>query len=495
MIIELLSDNKELAVTGQDVVRLFYPDAEIRLVHAGECEITLKVAVYADGQFIEGAVELIKGGIFTAEQVTANMKSLPFPDDLRNNLKRLVKLALFRLLSKYTGQPAGPWGILTGIRPTKIVHRLLDEGWRPDCINQYLTTAYDMSKDKAELLIDIALRQRIYLLSEKEAGELISIYIGIPFCPTRCAYCSFPSYPVENGTKLIEPFLEALACEIKGIGKAVKAMGLKVQTIYVGGGTPTVLSSEKLLHLLDIINNSLVSEATVEITLEAGRPDTITIEKLKSAREQGVARVSINPQTTNPGTLEVIGRRHSVQQVADAVAMARLAGFNTINMDVIIGLPGETTADVENTMSAIAAFEPENLTVHTMAVKRASRIIEAKDHFKAAPAREVEKMLYIAQEAAVNMGMKPYYLYRQKNMVSPLENVGYTRSGHECVYNIQMIEERQTVIGLGGGAGSKFVKAGTWYLTSHYNPKDPDVYISRINEIIAMKVDKLRSFD
>ncbi len=495
MIIELLSNQKELAVTCQDVVRLFYPDAEIRLENTGECKLTLHIAADADGPAIKGTAQLKNDGTMALEQVSGDLETLPFSDDLRNHQKRLVKLALFRLLTKYTGLPAGPWGILTGIRPTKIVHRLLDAGWLPDSIQQYLTGAYDMSADKAVLLTDTALRQRAVLLTEKEARELISIYIGIPFCPTRCAYCSFPSYSVENSAGLVEPFLEALAGEIRGIGRAAGEMGLKVQTVYVGGGTPTVLDSEKMCRLLEVINDSLVSEATVEITLEAGRPDTVTMEKLESAIKQGVTRVSINPQTMNPGTLELIGRRHSPHQVADAFAMARQAGFKTINMDVIVGLPGETAADVQKTLSAITVFEPENLTVHTMAVKRASRINEAKDNFEISPAREVDKMLHLAHEAAGKMGMRPYYLYRQKNMVSPLENIGYARNGHDCIYNVQMIEERQTVIGLGGGAGSKFVGPGTWHLNSHYNPKDPDTYIRRIDEIIALKVDKLRSFD
>ena len=495
MIIELLSNQKELAVTGQDVVRLFFPDAEIRLENTEECELSLKVATYADGPVIRGTAQLTEDGKFAAEQVSGDLGLLPFSDDVRNHLKRLVKLALYRLLTKYTGQPAGPWGILTGIRPTKIVHRFLDAGWLPDSIQQYLTAAYEMSADKAVLLTDTALRQRAYLLTEKEARELISIYIGIPFCPTRCAYCSFPSYSVENSASLVEPFLEALLGEIRAIGRAAGEMGRKVQTVYVGGGTPTVLDSEKMCRLLEVINDSLVSEATVEITLEAGRPDTVTMEKLRAAREQGVTRVSINPQTMNPETLEVIGRLHSPQQVADAMAMARQTGFKTINMDVIAGLPGETAADVQKTLAAIAVFEPENLTVHTMAVKRASRINEARDNFEISPPREVDKMLHLAHEAAGKMGMRPYYLYRQKNMVSPLENIGYARSGHDCIYNVQMIEERQTIIGLGGGAGSKFVGPGTWYLTSHYNPKDLETYIRRIDEIIALKVDKLRSFD
>ncbi len=495
MIIELLSSQRELAVTGQDVVRLFYPGAEIRLEHCGDCKLTLKVATFSDGPVIIGTAHLKEGNQSAAEQVSGDPRVLPFSDDLNNHRKRLVKLALFRLLTRYTGRPPGPWGILTGIRPTKIVHRLLDTGWQWDSIRRYLGEAYNVSPDKAVLLTDIARRQRAFLLSPEEARKLISIYVGIPFCPTRCAYCSFPAYSVEKSAKLVEPFLLALEKEIRAIGRAAGELGLQVQTVYVGGGTPTVLNKEQICYLVDTINDSLVSGATVEITLEAGRPDTVTMEKLTTAKQQGVTRVSINPQTMNPQTLEVIGRRHSPEQVAEAFAMARQVGFQTINMDVIIGLPGENAADVADTLAGIEILKPENLTVHTMAVKRSSRINEAKDDFDISPAQEIEKMLHIAHEAAGRMGMKPYYLYRQKNMVSPLENIGYALEGHDCIYNVQMIEERQTVIGLGGGAGSKFVEPGTWYLTSHYNPKDPEAYIRRIDEIVDLKVDKLRSFD
>jgi oxygen-independent coproporphyrinogen-3 oxidase len=417
---------------------------------------------------------------------------LPIIGDERSQQKLLVKLAISRVLSRYTGMKPGPWGILTGIRPTKIVHRLLDLGWERAGIVDYLITGYDMSPDKANMLLEIAARQRKYLLSPGQAGQIVSIYIGIPFCPSRCAYCSFPSCSVEGrGASLVPPFVQALKKEIAEIGTFLRASGKKVQTIYVGGGTPTVLDCSQLSEVLNSIGEYLVDEQTGEITLEAGRPDTVSEEKLRAAMQYGVSRLSINPQSMNCDTLRTIGRHHTPQQIIEAVDMARKIGFDNINMDIIIGLPGEVLADVEHTLKEIGRLNPENLTVHTMAVKRASKIKEASQEFELPDSVTVSRMLEITAQAAVEMKMHPYYLYRQKRMVGQLENIGFAKAGHDCTYNIQMIEERQTILGLGGGAGSKFVEPGTWYLTSLYNPKDPQSYIERIDELIAKKISAL----
>lgn len=493
MLIGLSTLENDLAVTARDVVCLFYPESDIVSgTTVNGADINLIVSAHREGSKLTGSVILKAGGIGLSEAAEMHSDRMPVPGDERNQQKRLVKLAIFRLLCRYTGTPPGPWGILTGIRPTKIVHRLLDLAWSEPQIKDYLMECYDMAADKAALLITIAMRQRPFLLTAEQASRLISIYVGIPFCPTRCAYCSFPAFSLGAQGKLMNPFLEALCREITGVGRAAAELGLQVQTIYIGGGTPTVFDSDILAVLLACVDKNLAGSETGETTLEAGRPDTITKPKLAAAREHGITRLSINPQTMNSSTLAAIGRNHTPEQVAEAVEMARGQGFDNINMDIIIGLPGETPRDVENTLQKIAAMEPENLTVHTLAVKRASKIRESKEEFSL-PTRELSgQMLEMTAQGAGEMGMRPYYLYRQKKMVGPLENIGYARPGYDCLYNIQMIEERQTIIGLGGGAGSKFVEPGTWFLTSYYNPKDPENYISRIDELIARKIQMLK---
>lgn len=487
MIIVLISEEKELAVAGQDVVRLFYPDAAIFTEPVSDYDMMFKVSASGEAASLGGRVVLfIKDGESFSEQTYT--EKIPVPGDERNHQKRLVKLALFRLLSKTTNTPPGPWGILTGIRPTKIVHRLLDLGWSKQDIIDYLISQYDMSPDRALLLNQIAFRQRPFLLTPNESVQKVSIYIGIPFCPTRCAYCSFPASSLEKSGNLLQPFLEALKREIESVGGFLKKRGKTVQTIYIGGGTPTVLDSRNLSRLLELTGDYLVSDETCEITLEAGRPDTITEEKLRAAREYGITRLSINPQSMNGETLKVIGRCHTPEDVAASFKMARSTGFDNINMDIILGLPGETGEHVQNTLVQISGMRPENLTVHTLAVKRASHIKESRESYSLPEGGTVSQMLELTAKAAQEMDMAPYYLYRQKKMVGPYENIGYARPGYECLYNIQIIEERQTIIGLGGGSGSKFVEPGTWYLTSHYNPKDPETYVNRIEEIIERKL-------
>lgn len=487
--IVLLSPEKELAAAGQDVVRLFYRNSRIFFQPVDGYDIVLTVSASREGRFLTGKARLKTRTTSLEEEVP--VEKTVFTEDTGNEKKRLIRLALYRLLINFTETPPRPWGILTGIRPTKIVHRLLDLAWGKPEIIDYLTANYALAADKADLLTGIAAEQRPFLLNKEQAENTISVYIGIPFCPTRCAYCSFPSYPVDRAGRFLEPFLEALKLEIKGLGQAVESLGRKARTIYIGGGTPTVLNSGQLSSVLESVRTNLFSDETVEITLEAGRPDTVTAEKLSAALEYGVTRLSINPQSMNTHTLSLIGRCHTPEDIFRSMEKARQTGFKNINMDMIIGLPGEGCRDIKHTLQEIGKMRPENLTVHTLAVKRASRIKEAKEYFNLPPREEVEKMLEITAAAALKMGMKPYYLYRQKNMVGPLENIGYAQPGTECIYNIQIIEERQTIVGLGGGAGSKFVEPGTWYLTSRYNPKDPETYIRKVDELVRQKVDML----
>lgn len=389
------------------------------------------------------------------------------------------------------GDSTGPWGSLKGVRPGKIVQRLLDQGKGPMLIETELQQLYGVSRDRSRLLLEVARRQRPWLFNREQADQLVSIYIGIPFCPSRCLYCSFPGYPLPAGGRLVEDFLQALLREIGTVGEALKRRGMAVQTIYMGGGTPTSLNPEQMGRVLCGVNQSLRGPGTFEFTVEAGRPETLTEEYLAVLRQAGVGRLTINPQTLNDRTLELIGRRHTAADTFDAFRRAREAGFTCINMDIIIGLPGETRADLDRTLAGVGELRPENLTIHTLAMKRASRLKAEQQLWKLPDSGAAAEALAAAAAFARGSGYLPYYLYRQRDILGGLENVGYTRPGFEGVYNIQMIEERQTIIGLGAGAGSKWLLPGAWRLVNSYNPKDPKIYASRIEELTRRQVDKL----
>ncbi|MZP30964.1 coproporphyrinogen dehydrogenase HemZ [Heliobacterium undosum] len=409
-----------------------------------------------------------------------------------NARRRAAKLALLRALEDYCGAPPNTWGILTGVRPAKIVHRRLDQGKDRESIRAELLRDYALQPEKADLLLEIALRQRPFFYAGPDDRHKAGVYIGIPFCPTRCLYCSFPGYDVKKFKGWLEPFLHSLRREIEAVGSALRQAGRQVQHIYIGGGTPTALTADQLEELLRWVNQHLRGPETVEFTLEGGRPDTLDRDKLERAFAGGVNRLSINPQSMNADTLERIGRCHRPGEVVEAVELARAIGFPVINMDMIIGLPGEDANAVRNTLDQIAPLRPENLTVHTMAIKRASRLTAEREQWILPTADEVEAMLAVTREGARDLGLVPYYLYRQKRILANQENVGYTLPGQECIYNIHVMEERQTIWGLGAGAATKIVRAEDGeILDSWHNPKDPMNYVERLDGIIGRKLKKL----
>ncbi|ABZ84404.1 coproporphyrinogen iii oxidase [Heliomicrobium modesticaldum Ice1] len=409
-----------------------------------------------------------------------------------NARRRAAKLALLRALEDYSGARPNTWGILTGVRPAKIVHRRLDQGKDLRSIRAELLRDYALLPEKADLLLEIALRQRPFFYSSPDARRKVGVYIGIPFCPTRCLYCSFPGYDVKKFKGWLEPFLDSLRKEIEAVGSALCQAGQQVQHIYIGGGTPTALSSEQLERLFCWVNRHLRGPETVEFTLEGGRPDTLDRDKLQRAFVGGVNRLSINPQSMNAATLKRIGRCHRPDDVVEAVELARAIGFPIINMDMIIGLPGENADSVRATLDRIAPLCPENLTVHTMAIKRASRLMAEREQWSLPAADEVEAMLAVTRSGARDLGLVPYYLYRQKRILANQENVGYTVPGRECIYNIHVMEERQTIWGIGAGAATKIVCAEDGeILDTWHNPKDPMNYVERLDGIIGRKLKKL----
>lgn len=401
-------------------------------------------------------------------------------------LKQALKKAVYVLLSGYTHQEM-PWGILTGIRPTKIAHELLEEGLEDDIIDAHLKEEYLVSPNKRQLMREVAKEELAVLCKNKP--EEISLYIGIPFCPTRCVYCSFTAYSLEKCQTQVEPYLEALFKEITFVAEAKK--DVPIRSLYIGGGTPTSLNEDQLLRLLEHVKASFDLSQIEEYTIEAGRPDTITKEKLRIMKEQGVGRISINPQSMNQKTLDVIGRQHSVEDIKLVFAEARALGHECINMDMILGLPGETVADVAYTLEELGKLNPENITVHTMAIKRASRLKEElmtdEEAYALAEGEKIQQMLELCEKHMARMGLKPYYMYRQKNMLGNFENVGYASEGTQCIYNIEIMEEKQSIIAVGAGAITKMVYQNGERIDRIPNVKSLKDYIERIDEMIERK--------
>ncbi len=413
-----------------------------------------------------------------------------------NEINRNIRRFAFELLSRHQNKPISTYGILTGVRPVKLVHRLIDDNKDEEEIKAVLENKFFLQPEKAALLTEVAFNNRKYLLAKEAAKKMVSIYIGIPYCPTRCYYCSFPGAVLKNYAQDITPFLDSLLAEIKAVSLYLKAQQIKVQTIYIGGGTPTVLANEDMAKLLEVINEYLKSEATREITVEAGRPDTLSWVKLKTLKEGGITRVCINPQTMNDKTLAAIGRRHNEKEVIEAVELTRQAGIKQINMDIIVGLPGEEEPEFAYTANSILKLHPENLTVHTLALKRGSIMAENEGRSSVEMRiKNVEEGVKYFTKALRAAHYTPYYLYRQKYMRGDMENTGFSRPDDFCIYNIQMMEERQTIIGLGGGSASKFINPADGSLTSIYNPKDPKTYLDSMERLVERKVDKLKGLN
>lgn len=387
-----------------------------------------------------------------------------------------------------------PWGTLIGIRPSKIALSLINAGMKDEDIVKYFYHRYMTQEEKVKLCIDIAKYENSFVNSDAKS---ISVYIGMPFCPTRCLYCSFTSNPIGGNQKLVEPYLACLIKEIKAISEYIKEKDLQIQCVYFGGGTPTAVKDEEFEELMSFIYKNLIEEFKVEeFTVECGRPDSISFKKLSTMKKYAVDRISINPQTMNDCTLKAIGRNHSTRDVVEKFNMARELGFQNINMDMIIGLPGEGIEELENTCRAIKKLNPESLTIHGMSIKRASRLYEdlcLNKKYALASQKDIIEMHDKSKSLAQELNMYPYYMYRQKNMVGNMENVGYSLKGKECIYNIQMIEEKQTIIALGADAVSKVVFLEENRIERFPNVKDVREYISRIDEMIEKKKELLDS--
>lgn len=387
--------------------------------------------------------------------------------------QRAVKLSFFEAARALTGvTPA--WGALTGIRPAKLASELLEAGG-PEAADRTLRDVYFVSPQRRRLCIECAqagLAARAALKPEE-----ISLYVGIPFCPTRCAYCSFVSQSVEKSLALVEPYLDALTAEIRSAGEMVRRQNLRIRALYVGGGTPTTLSAKQLHRLFTELETAFPLGQGLEITVEAGRPDTITAEKLGILKDSGATRVSVNPQTMEAHVLDAIGRRHSPGDIARAMELVADAGFQHVNMDLIAGLPADTPDGFRRSLDACLAFQPDNLTVHTLALKKGSRLLLEGSSIPGPEA--VTEMLDAAEPALRGAGYAPYYLYRQKYMSGSFENIGWTRPGAACLYNIYIMSELCSILSLGAGGSTKAVDASRRRIQRFFNPKFPEEYTKR----------------
>lgn len=390
---------------------------------------------------------------------------------------------LYKLLCDFTGLTQ-PWGILTGVRPVKLLRRLAEESSEEQAVKKFEKDFF-VSNEKIALSRETEHNERKIL--ELSKPESFSLYVGIPFCPSRCSYCSFVMASIERAEKLIEPYTKLLCEEIKRTAEIANKLGLRLETVYFGGGTPTTLSAEQLDTVLRTVNKSFDMSTCREFTVEAGRPDTIDIAKLFALKENKVDRISINPQTVNDDVLKTIGRKHTAQQFFDAFELARKCGFDNINTDLIAGLPTDTPESFKNSLDSIVRLNAECITVHTLCMKRASRLTTEGVTLDLQQARDAREMLAYTQNILGQNEYIPYYMYRQSRMVGNLENVGWSKKGFESLYNVYVMDETHTILACGSGGVTKLKRNNPDYLERIFNFKYPYEYIDRFDELIQRK--------
>ncbi|MEY8402222.1 coproporphyrinogen dehydrogenase HemZ [Oscillospiraceae bacterium 44-34] len=449
-------------------------NAAIFTLHRGKKLTNISVLVFRSQGWYNGVTR------FPSEKLDES------PEAVYHTVQHALKLAFYKAGSALLGHDL-PWGALTGVRPVKLPTRAMLAGETPKQAQKELEKEFHVSPERARLAVDCA-RASVEAQRSLRPGE-VSLYIGIPFCPTRCAYCSFVSADVGRTLHLVEPYVDGLLREVEETGRALRETGLTVRSFYVGGGTPTTLSADQLDRLLFQCGACLPLSGCTEYTVEAGRPDTITREKLEVLKARGVGRISINPQTLEGHVLEAIGRKHSPGEVRAACELARSVGFGCINMDLIAGLPGDSLQGFCRSLKGVLAMEPENITVHTLALKKGSALMEQGRDLPSG--EETAKMLDFSREVLTTAGYIPYYLYRQKYMSGSLENVGWARPGTQSLYNIVMMEELHTVVSLGAGGVTKLIGGGK--IIRLTNPKFPQDYLSGLDSVLRQK-EEIKAF-
>ncbi|WP_040950050.1 coproporphyrinogen III oxidase [Gorillibacterium massiliense] len=493
-LLKLYYDNVDIAFEPADEANAFADEGT-----AADIILTIKARADQDGERTTCITATAEMEIPAESKVRVKTHVRPVTlageEGFKRALKRAIGYTVLMLLQEETGI-VQPWGSLTGVRPTKLVHNLLRSGTREDVLHT-LQEDYLVTEEKARLVTEIAELQLKVIPDLYNLNREVSVYIGIPFCPTKCAYCTFPAYDIRGNNGSVAAFLEGLHYEIRETGRWLKLNGLKITTLYWGGGTPTSIEAEEMDALFAELHRSFPGMSEVrELTVEAGRPDTITPDKLDVMKKWKVDRISINPQSFTQATLDAIGRHHTVTETVDKFLLARKMGLSNINMDLIIGLPGEGVEEYRHSLAETSKLLPESLTVHTLSFKRASRMTKNKDDYEVAERDEISEMMHMTSEWTGEHGYKPYYLYRQKNILGNQENVGYSLLGKESLYNILMMEERQTIIGLGCGAVSKIVYPADFEeqaqdrqkIERFPNPKEPAAYNKAYKEYTEKKL-------
>ena len=399
-------------------------------------------------------------------------------------LQRLIKQSFYKAAVQLTGNGL-PWGMLTGIRPAKLASRALEAGMSSEEVHTLFWDTYFVSPSRTELALNAA--QAGLAVKRSLKPDEISLYIGIPFCPTRCAYCSFVSADVQKALKLVEPYLDGLCQEMAASAAYLRQAGLFIRTIYIGGGTPTTLTAPQLERLLTQVEQCFDLSRLTEYTVEAGRPDTITADKLAVLKAHHVDRVSVNPQSMEDTVLEAMGRSHTAADILDAYAIVRQSGIPMVNMDLIAGLPKDSLEGFQYTLEQVLALAPENITVHTLALKKGSRLAMERQGLPSGA--ETAAMLEYAWKRLREAGYLPYYLYRQKYMSGALENIGWCKPGCEGIYNICIMEELHTILALGGGGSTKLTDPETGKIVRITNPKYPHVYLERVEQVCQNKAE------
>jgi oxygen-independent coproporphyrinogen-3 oxidase len=503
MLLSVIIQPEVFYTVFHELTRVAFPEYELKFAVDPTADLNLIIDVtdsgadvarengrsaVAEGAFLQAAVSI--GDFNYTQQIFGPLDNI--------HKRRRLRRFLYTALSAYRGGRISDYGILTGVRPVKLVHRMLDAGWDETRIAGELCSEHMLSRPTAQRLLTVARNNRPDLERLEQDPQVatggerrLSLYLGIPFCSSRCYYCSFPGAILTDYARQIPPFVKALQREIAEVGSALTAGGYHIDTIYIGGGTPSVLKAEDWDAIFTQLQAALPGPAVREITFEAGRPDSLDETKLSLLKSWQVDRICLNPQTMRNATLERIGRRHDAGQIQDMVARIRAYGFSALNMDLIIGLPGETLEDYRHSITEVLALAPENVTVHTLAVKKGSQLkIDEGLQALTAPGADVRAGVELSEHLLQEAGYYPYYMYRQKYIREDLDNVGYARPGRACLYNILMMEERQTIVGLGGGASSKFMHPDG-SITAYHNPKEPAAYQNNIERHIRAKREQL----
>lgn len=458
----------------ENLTRLFFPNEKINVFK----EFKALTPPYVFSELSDKITVRVQIADFCREE-TAEIRG----DDTLDELSTVS--LLYKILRDYS-QISQPWGLLTGVRPVKLLRKISEEIGMDNALKRF-TDEFFVSEEKARLARMTEQNERkILSLSRPES---FSLYVGIPFCPSRCSYCSFVMSSIERAQKLIEPYVDLLCEELKATAKAAKDLGLRLESVYFGGGTPTTLSAEQLNKVLSTVNSEFDMSTCREFTVEAGRPDTITRDKLNSLKENNVSRISINPQTVSDDVLKAIGRKHTAAQFYEAFDLARQCGFNNINTDLIAGLPTDTLESFQTSLDSMLDLSAECITVHTLCMKRASTLTMDGKMLNREEALTARRMLNYAQGRLLDEKYIPYYLYRQTRMVGNLENVGWSLKGYESLYNVYVMDETHTILACGSGGVTKLKDSGADYLKRVFNFKFPYEYIDRFDEILKRKAE------